>query len=54
MEHRFSRTELVLGTDNLARLKNRRIAVIGVGGVGGYTVEALARSGIRRAGAGGR
>jgi tRNA A37 threonylcarbamoyladenosine dehydratase len=46
MEHRFSRTELVLGTDNLARLKNRRIAVIGVGGVGGYTVEALARSGI--------
>ncbi len=46
MEHRFSRTELVLGTDTLTRLKATKVAVVGVGGVGGYVVEALARSGI--------
>ncbi len=46
MEHRFSRTELVLGTKNLTRLQGAKVAVIGVGGVGGYAVEALARSGI--------
>lgn len=46
MEHRFARTELVLGKDNLARLAKTKVAVVGVGGVGGYVVEALARSGI--------
>lgn len=46
MEHRFSRTELILGKDNLTRLANTKVAVVGVGGVGGYVVEALARSGI--------
>ena len=46
MIHQFSRTELLLGEEALERLKNARVAVFGVGGVGGYAVEALARSGV--------
>lgn len=46
MLNRFSRTELLLGSDHMERLKNARVAVFGIGGVGGYTVEALARSGV--------
>lgn len=46
MLNQFSRTELLLGRENMERLANARIAVFGIGGVGGYTVEALARSGI--------
>ncbi|MBO5372330.1 MAG: tRNA threonylcarbamoyladenosine dehydratase [Lachnospiraceae bacterium] len=46
MENQFSRTELLIGQENLERLSQARVAVFGVGGVGGYTVEALARSGI--------
>ena len=46
MEHRFTRTELVLGSDSLGKLAKTKVAVIGVGGVGGYVAEALARSGI--------
>ena len=42
----FSRTRLVLGSDAVDKLKNSRVAVFGIGGVGGYTVEALARSGV--------
>ena len=42
----FSRTEMLVGKENLERFKNARVAVFGVGGVGGYVVEALARSGI--------
>ena len=42
----FSRTELLLGAEAMEKLKNARVAVFGVGGVGGYAVEALARSGI--------
>ena len=41
-----TRTELLLGSDAMKKLKNARVAVFGLGGVGGYTVEALARSGI--------
>ena len=44
--HAFSRTELLVGADALERLKHVRIAVFGIGGVGGYAVEALARSGV--------
>ncbi len=44
--NQFERTELLLGTEALDNLKNSRVAVFGVGGVGGYTVEALARSGV--------
>lgn len=43
---RFSRTELLIGADGLGKLKKATVAIFGVGGVGGYVVEALARSGI--------
>lgn len=46
MENQFTRTELLLGSDSMEKLKNARVAVFGVGGVGGYVVEALARSGV--------
>ena len=42
----FSRTELLIGAEAMERLKNARVAVFGVGGVGGYVVEALARTGV--------
>lgn len=46
MSEQFSRTELLLGKEAMEALKKARVAVFGIGGVGGYTVEALARSGI--------
>ena len=46
MLDRFSRTRILLGAPALEKLARSRVAVFGVGGVGGYTVEALARSGI--------
>ena len=42
----YSRTRLLLGDAAMEKLKNARVAVFGLGGVGGYVVEALARSGI--------
>ena len=42
----YARTRLLLGQDGLDRLRKARVAVFGVGGVGGYVVEALARSGV--------
>ncbi|MDQ0202749.1 tRNA threonylcarbamoyladenosine dehydratase [Pectinatus haikarae] len=46
MLNQFSRTELLYGRKALERLADAKIAVFGIGGVGGYTVEALARAGI--------
>ena len=46
MLNQISRTRLLLGQDGMDRLANARVAVFGVGGVGGFTVEALARSGV--------
>ena len=46
MLNQFSRTQLLFGEEGMERLYRARVAVFGVGGVGGYTVEALARSGI--------
>ena len=43
---RFERTELILGKENFEKLQKSHVAVFGVGGVGGYAVEALARSGV--------
>ena len=42
----FSRTELLLGKESMEKLQNSRVAVFGIGGVGGYVCEALARSGV--------
>lgn len=46
MDERLSRTELLYGEDAMRKLASSRVAVFGIGGVGGYVVEALARSGI--------
>lgn len=46
MLNQFSRTELLLGADAMKKLAAARVAVFGIGGVGGYTVEALVRSGV--------
>lgn len=46
MLNQFSRTQLLLGAEAMQKLACSRVAVFGIGGVGGYTVEALVRSGI--------
>ena len=46
VENPFARTELMLGAKAMERLAQSRVAVFGIGGVGGYVVEALARSGV--------
>lgn len=46
MKEQLSRTVLLLGAENINKLKNSRVAVFGIGGVGGYAVEGLARSGV--------
>lgn len=46
MSEQFSRTERLIGADAIEKLKNSRIAVFGIGGVGSYVVEALARAGV--------
>lgn len=43
---RFVRTEMLLGSAGIKQLKNSRVAIFGIGGVGGYVAEALARSGV--------
>ena len=42
----FDRTIALIGQDNLDKIKSKHILIIGVGGVGGYAIEALIRSGI--------
>lgn len=46
MSESFIRTEMLVGTEGMERLKSVRVAIFGIGGVGGYTAEALARSGV--------
>lgn len=46
MLNQFSRTQLIFGAEGMEKLYGARVAVFGIGGVGGYTVEALARSGV--------
>ena len=46
MENQFTRTELLLGADAMEKLRGSRVVIFGVGGVGGYVTEALARSGV--------
>ena len=46
MINEFSRAELILSSEAMEKLKNSHVAVFGVGGVGGYVCEALARGGV--------
>lgn len=46
MLHQFSRTELLIGEEALQKLKNSKVAIFGIGGVGSYTAEGLARAGV--------
>lgn len=46
MKEQFSRTRILLGDEKMNRLYNARVAIFGIGGVGGYVLEALARSGV--------
>ena len=46
MEEQFSRTELLIGKDNLERIKKSKVAIFGLGGVGSFVLEGLARAGI--------
>lgn len=46
MLHSFSRTEMLIGTEGLEKLKKSKVAIFGIGGVGSFSVEALARSGV--------
>lgn len=46
MQDQFARTEMLLGKDGVRKLQDARVAVFGIGGVGGFAVEALARSGV--------
>ena len=48
MDNRFIRTQMLIGSEGLEKLKNSKVAVFGVGGVGGFVCEALARAGIGR------
>ncbi|MDR3602440.1 MAG: tRNA threonylcarbamoyladenosine dehydratase [Desulfosporosinus sp.] len=46
MQHKFSRTELLIGTKGLEKLRKSTVIIIGIGGVGSFTVEALARAAV--------
>ena len=46
MPNQFSRTELLIGKEGIKKLQNSKVAVFGIGGVGSYVVEGLARAGI--------
>ena len=48
MLHQFSRNELAIGKEGLEKLKNTTALVLGIGGVGSFAAEALARSGVGR------
>ncbi len=48
MDNRFIRTELLLGKEGMEKLKNSKVAVFGIGGVGSFACEALVRSGLRK------
>ena len=46
MDERFSRTEMLIGEEAMKKIRQSRVAVFGIGGVGGFVVEGLVRSGI--------
>lgn len=48
MENQFSRTEMLIGEDGIKKLNNAKVAIFGIGGVGSFVVEGLARAGIKK------
>ena len=48
MLNQFTRKELLIGKEGIEKLKKSRVAIFGLGGVGSYVVEGLARSGVRK------
>ena len=46
--NQFSRTELIIGKEGVQKLHDAKVAVFGIGGVGSFVVEGLARAGIRK------
>ncbi len=48
MEEQFSREELLIGKENINKLLNSKVAIFGIGGVGSFVCEALARAGVRK------
>lgn len=48
MLNQFSRTELLIGKEAIEKLATSKIAIFGIGGVGSYVVEGLARAGVRK------
>ena len=46
MDEKFSRTEMLIGNEGMEKLRNAKVAVFGLGGVGSFVCEGLARSGI--------
>jgi len=46
MENQFSRTELLIGSENVEKIKSLKVVIFGIGGVGGFTCEGLARAGV--------
>ena len=47
MENQFSRTELLIGKNGIEKLKKSKVAIFGIGGVGSFVVEGLARAGVQ-------
>lgn len=47
MENQFSRTEFLIGKDSIEKLQKAKVAIFGIGGVGSYVVEGLARACVR-------
>mgnify|MGYP004485450169 FL=1 len=47
MQNQFSRTELLIGKESIERLNNAKVAIFGIGGVGSFVVESLARAGVQ-------
>lgn len=48
MLNQFSRTELLIGKAGIEKLQKAKVAIFGIGGVGSYVVEGLARAGVRK------
>lgn len=48
MKNQFSRTELLIGKGSIEKLQKAKVAIFGIGGVGSYVLEGLARAGVRK------